>query len=248
MRGIQPVPRTMRGQPGFRETFDTGGERVGLYLDKHIQMLPTCRGTIHYGRDGAYIIPARPPSDPDAYRPNKPHFELVDDISWCVDRALRGKVSMSLRALSFLFDVPSQIIILKAEVDRALSEDEREELRAVESEISADNVLATGPSLRNQTATKLVVAVAPPAQPLDPLPDGVAFLRAGEDVPARFGGPAASGRQGSPGPAPVLLPAVTGTESAGTTSPQGPPPCLGATNDPPVSLLRSSLPIGLPRL
>ncbi len=178
----------MRGQPGFRETFDTGGERIGFYVNKRLRMLPTCRGTIHYGRDGAHIIPARPPSGPDDYCPNKPRFELVDDIGWCVDRALRGQVAVSLRALSFLFDVSSQIIMLKAEVDRAPSEDEREELRAVESEISADNVLATGTSLRNQTVTELMVAVVPAARPLDPLPDGIAFLRPGERVPERYGG------------------------------------------------------------
>ena len=54
-----------RGQPGFREVFDTGDEIIGENVDPVTQeSTPTPRGTIHYGNRGAHIVPA-PPRAPD---------------------------------------------------------------------------------------------------------------------------------------------------------------------------------------
>ena len=132
------MPGKIRDRPGFRDV-DAGGKRVGLHVNKHLRMLPTCRGTIHDGPDGAHIIPVRPPSsNPADDCPNKPHVALVDDVPWCCDRARPGRVSPALRALSFLFDGPARLLMLKAELDRAPGEHEREGLAQAESEIGSD--------------------------------------------------------------------------------------------------------------
>ena len=108
-------------------------------------MLPICRGTIHDGPDGTHIIPARPPSfDPDDACPNKPRIELVGDVSWCCDRALLDRVSPALRALSFLFDGPARLLMLKAGLDRASGEHEREEPAQAESGTGSGNLPAHG--------------------------------------------------------------------------------------------------------
>ncbi len=61
----EPTNRILRGQPGFRERFDTGGEIVGIHRDGKTGIeTPTTRGTIHYDKNGAHIVPApsRPPT------------------------------------------------------------------------------------------------------------------------------------------------------------------------------------------
>lgn len=55
------IPRKGQpGVPGFRETVDFK-ERIGIWLNKEgtIQ-LPTTRGTIHYSKNGAHIVPSSP--------------------------------------------------------------------------------------------------------------------------------------------------------------------------------------------
>ena len=50
----QPVGNVPRGKPGFKERVDFGqviGEHNGQ---------PTTKGIIHYAKDGAHIVPARP--------------------------------------------------------------------------------------------------------------------------------------------------------------------------------------------
>jgi len=49
-----PVGKTPRGKPGFKERVDFG-ETIGTIGGK-----PTTKGIIHYSKDGAHIVPARP--------------------------------------------------------------------------------------------------------------------------------------------------------------------------------------------
>lgn len=57
-------PNIPRGQPGFSEYFDTGGEIVGIHRDRDTGIeTPTTRGRIHYSKLGAHIVPA-PPNPP----------------------------------------------------------------------------------------------------------------------------------------------------------------------------------------
>ena len=57
----QPVGKPLRGQPGFREQFDTGNQIIGTFNDSRTgTSVSTTRGTIHYSKDGAHIVPARP--------------------------------------------------------------------------------------------------------------------------------------------------------------------------------------------
>ncbi|MGI4746626.1 MAG: polymorphic toxin type 50 domain-containing protein [Janthinobacterium lividum] len=61
-----PRGKIPRGQPGFSERFDTGGEIVGIHLDENTAIAtPTTRGTIHYSKRGAHIVPA-PAQEPRA--------------------------------------------------------------------------------------------------------------------------------------------------------------------------------------
>jgi len=57
----QPVGKPLRGQPGFRERFDTGSQVIGAYSDPQTNALvPTTRGIIHYSGKGAHIVPSEP--------------------------------------------------------------------------------------------------------------------------------------------------------------------------------------------
>jgi filamentous hemagglutinin len=48
------------GQPGYRERVNFGTE-IGQYVDQKTgAATPTTNGIIHYGSDGAHIVPARP--------------------------------------------------------------------------------------------------------------------------------------------------------------------------------------------
>ena len=52
--------RGLPGQPGYKETVDFG-EYIGLWKSEDGTMsLPTTRGTIHYGKKGAHIVPVHP--------------------------------------------------------------------------------------------------------------------------------------------------------------------------------------------
>ena len=57
----QPANAAPRGQPGFRELFDTGGREIGTYVDPRTGVAsPTTRGIIHYSKRGAHIVPSSP--------------------------------------------------------------------------------------------------------------------------------------------------------------------------------------------
>ena len=57
----KPVNAAPRGQPGFRERFDTGNQVIGAYNDPETNTLvPTTRGIIHYSGKGAHIVPSEP--------------------------------------------------------------------------------------------------------------------------------------------------------------------------------------------
>ncbi|MFD1426801.1 polymorphic toxin type 50 domain-containing protein [Kroppenstedtia sanguinis] len=46
-----------------KENFDTGDQIIGRWVDpKTNNAYPTTRGTIHYSKNGAHIVPARPRS------------------------------------------------------------------------------------------------------------------------------------------------------------------------------------------
>lgn len=47
------------GQPGYREVVDFR-EHIGLWKNETGLSLPTTKGTIHYGKKGAHIVPERP--------------------------------------------------------------------------------------------------------------------------------------------------------------------------------------------
>lgn len=57
----QDVSGAVRGEPGFKATFDFG-EGIGTHVDLNTGVRqPTTRGTIHSdGKGGGHIVPARP--------------------------------------------------------------------------------------------------------------------------------------------------------------------------------------------
>ncbi|MBE7209473.1 MAG: hypothetical protein INR65_00495 [Gluconacetobacter diazotrophicus] len=57
---VRPVGSSRRGELGFREQFATGDVVIGRYRDRHGIEVDTTRGTIHYGKGGAHIVPAAP--------------------------------------------------------------------------------------------------------------------------------------------------------------------------------------------
>ena len=68
--------------------------------------------------------------------------------------------------------------MLKAEVERELTEDEREDLAVAETEIYAACIFG------DDTLIDTAVEVVPSGQALHPLPGGVAYLREGERAAA----------------------------------------------------------------
>ena len=103
-------------------------------------------------------------------------------FAWYVARALHGNTPEPLRAYSFHLDLLEHTVTLKAEVDRPLTEDERETLLIVESEIVAD--VAPDDSILFRTT----IAPTAPGQLLDPARDGIALLRESERVPLDYRG------------------------------------------------------------
>ena len=110
------------------------------------------------------------------------------EILYSADRGLSGYVPAPLRAYSYAFDQSERTIWLKAEVDRELDEDEREDLSVAETGVIADNVLTPHAPLNASTMVELAVVVVPPDQPIAPLPGGIVFLRDGEPVPRDYPG------------------------------------------------------------
>ena len=47
--------------PGYKEVVDFK-EHIGIWKNK-TESLPTTKGTIHYAKDGAHIVPAHPNSE-----------------------------------------------------------------------------------------------------------------------------------------------------------------------------------------
>ncbi len=113
-----------------------------------------------------------------------PRTDATRKILLSADRGLWGQVPPPLRAWSFSFDAVARTITFRAEVDKAVvvEDDNWEDLSLASGEASADLLLGEG------TQVKMEVLLVPPGQPLDPLPDGVVFLRAGERVPDNYGG------------------------------------------------------------
>jgi len=99
---------------------------------------------------------------------------LPDWITASARRALLGQTPAPLREYSFAFDEDIRRITLKAEVERELTEAEREELAGAETEIYAERIFD------DATEIETVVEVVPLRQPLHPLPGGVIYLRKGE--------------------------------------------------------------------
>lgn len=110
--------------------------------------------------------------------PAHEHLSLPDRIAVFARRALLGQLPAPLRAYSFDFDETSKRITLRAEVDRELTEDEREDFAVAETEIYAACIFG------DDTLIKTVVEVVPLDQPLCPLPGGMAYLREGEQAAA----------------------------------------------------------------
>ncbi len=100
------------------------------------------------------------------------------------DRGLWGQVPGPLRAWSFSFDEIVRLITFRAEVDKevVVEDDNWEDLSLASGEASADLLLGEG------TQVSMEILLVPVDQPLDPLPDGVVFLRAGDRVPDGYGG------------------------------------------------------------
>ncbi len=110
--------------------------------------------------------------------------DATEGILLSADRGLWGQVPVPLRALSFSFDDLAYGITFKAEVDKEIivEDDDWEDLNFVRGEIGSDELL--GP----RTRVEMHIVLVPMGQPLDPLPDGIVFLRAGEQVPEGYGG------------------------------------------------------------
>ncbi|MGI4745976.1 MAG: hypothetical protein ACRYGI_09390 [Janthinobacterium lividum] len=110
--------------------------------------------------------------------------DAIEGILLSADCGLWGQVPAPLRALSFSFDDFTYLITFKAEVDKEIivADDDWEALFFVSNEISGDGLLGW------EVRVVMEIVLVPEGQPLDPLPDGVVFLRAGEQVPEFYGG------------------------------------------------------------
>jgi len=108
--------------------------------------------------------------------PAHPPLSLPNWIAACARRSLRGHMPAPLREYSFSFDELAKRITLKAEVERELTEEERESLAIAEAELYADRIFD------DDTLIETKVEVAPEGTPLRPLPGGVIFSRDAKHV------------------------------------------------------------------
>ena len=106
--------------------------------------------------------------------PNHEPRNLPGWIMVSAQRALLGQTPAALRGYSFAFDEDAKRITLRAEVERELTEAEREDLAVAETEMYAERIFD------DATDIETVVEVVPLGRPLHPLPGGVAYLREGE--------------------------------------------------------------------
>lgn len=102
--------------------------------------------------------------------PNQEPWSLPDWIAAAARRALLGQTPVPLHDCSSTFNVVTNQITLKDEVERALTEAKREDLAVVETEMYAERIFG------DTTAIETVVEVVPLPEPLRPLPGGVAYL------------------------------------------------------------------------
>ena len=105
-------------------------------------------------------------------------MRYLTDMSYslCVSAkgALGGQTPASLRAYSFAINMAKREILLRAHFDSKPSEEDLDEISCAETEIMADFLYVVVETITTD------VEVAPVGQPLSFLPDGVAYLRAGE--------------------------------------------------------------------
>ena len=113
-----------------------------------------------------------------------PRADAIEGILLSADCGLWGQVPAPLRALSFSFDDFTYLITFKAEVDKEIivEDDDWEALLFVENEIGSDGLLGW------EVRVVMDIVMVPAGHLLDPLPDGVVFLRAGERVPEFYDG------------------------------------------------------------
>lgn len=90
-------------------------------------------------------------------------LNLQDWIAACVRRALQGQAPAALREYSFSFDELAKRITLEVDVERDLTEDERESLAVVETEVYSDLIFG------NDTIVKTEIIVVYDGTQLDPL-------------------------------------------------------------------------------
>lgn len=103
------------------------------------------------------------------------NVDVYSYIMRSAKRALGGQTPTALRQYSFSCDEVAKTILFRAEVERELTEDEREDLAVAETEIYAD--------FADDTLVETVVEVVLLGMPLHPLPGGIVFLREGEHAP-----------------------------------------------------------------
>lgn len=167
-QGEQPAP----GEAGSKQRFDDD-KIIGIFKNEGGDQVPTTRGIIHYGKEGAHIVPAAPRGyKMDANDKAAKKEDLVRELCWNAKRALQGETPASLRAYSFAMDREAKEIRLRAHFDSAPSEDEAESMSCVETEIAA--------TFLDRFETETDIEVAPAGTPLALLADGVAYLRDGE--------------------------------------------------------------------
>lgn len=104
-------------------------------------------------------------------------MSLYEYITACARRALQGQIPSSLRRYSFSFDAADKRIVFRAEVEKNLNEDELENLAIAETEVYADSVFG------DDTKIDTLIEIIPMKAPLHPLPNGIVFLRDGEESP-----------------------------------------------------------------
>lgn len=113
-----------------------------------------------------------------------PRADATEGILLSADRGLWERVPPSLRALSFSFDDVTYLITLKAEVDKEIivEDDDWSDLNIVTTMVDTDELLGLN------TRVDMNIVLVPTGQPLDPLPNGIVFLRTGERVSEGYGG------------------------------------------------------------
>ncbi len=98
--------------------------------------------------------------------------DILKDVCFSAQRALRGQTPDTLRAYSFEIDPERKVIRLRAHFADAPSEDDLEAISVIETEIDADFI----DDFERQTDTEIVS----PGSSLSLLPSGIAYFCKGE--------------------------------------------------------------------